>query len=52
MKEKILIGWQKQPKKLNIQGEIEKAINTITRRRSSAKCFRENRRRSKRTSDK
>lgn len=23
-------GWQKQPKKLNIQGEIEKAINIIT----------------------
>lgn len=23
-------GWQKQPAKLNIQGEIEKAINTIT----------------------
>ena len=23
-------GWQKQPAKLNIQGEIEKAIETIT----------------------
>ncbi len=23
-------GWQKQPNKLNIQGEIEKVINTIT----------------------
>ena len=23
-------GWQKQPNKLNIQGEIEKAIQTIT----------------------
>ena len=23
-------GWQKQPTKLNIQGEIEKAISTIT----------------------
>ncbi len=23
-------GWQKQPKKLNIQGEIEKAIQTVT----------------------
>ncbi len=23
-------GWQKQPDKLNIQGEIEKAISTIT----------------------
>ena len=27
---KILIGWQKQPNKLNIQGEIEKAIGEIT----------------------
>ncbi len=30
MMEKILIGWQKQPNKLNIQGEIEKAIQTVT----------------------
>lgn len=28
--EKILIGWQKQPNKLNIQGTIEKAIEEIT----------------------
>ena len=28
--EKILIGWQKQPNKLNIQGEIERAIQEIT----------------------
>lgn len=28
---KILIGWQKQPNKLNIQGEIEKAIQIITK---------------------
>ena len=28
--EKILIGWQKQPNKLNIQGEIERAIEEIT----------------------
>lgn len=28
--EKILIGWQKQPTKLNIQGEIERAIELIT----------------------
>lgn len=28
--EKILVGWQKQPTKLNIQGEIERAIETIT----------------------
>ena len=30
MMEKISIGWQKQPKKLNIQGEIEKVISSIT----------------------
>lgn len=23
-------GWQKQPNKLNIQGEIERAIQTVT----------------------
>ena len=28
--EKISIGWQKQPNKLNIQGEIENAIGFIT----------------------
>ena len=28
--EKTLIGWQKQPNKLNIQGEIERAIEEIT----------------------
>ena len=28
--EKNLIGWQKQPNKLNIQGTIEKAIENIT----------------------
>ena len=28
--EKNLIGWQKQPNKLNIQGTIEKAIESIT----------------------
>lgn len=27
---KNLIGWQKQPNKLNIQGTIEKAIERIT----------------------
>lgn len=27
---KVLGGWQKQPDKLNIQGEIEKAIEEIT----------------------
>ncbi len=30
MMEKDLIGWQKQPNKLNIQGEIERAIEEIT----------------------
>ncbi len=30
MMEKILIGWQRQPNKLNIQGTIEKAIEEIT----------------------
>ena len=30
MMEEILIGWQKQPNKLNIQGTIEKAISEIT----------------------
>lgn len=30
MMEKILTGWQKQPTKLNIQGEIERAIEIIT----------------------
>ncbi len=30
MMEKDLIGWQKQPDKLNIQGEIERAIEEIT----------------------
>ena len=29
--EKTLIGWQKQPNKLNIQGEIEKVIENITK---------------------
>ena len=28
--EKNLIGWQKQPNKLNIQGTIEEAIKQIT----------------------
>ena len=30
MMEKNLIGWQKQPNKLNIQGNIERAIEQIT----------------------
>ena len=31
MMEKNLIGWQKQPNKLNIQGTIEKAIEAVTK---------------------
>ena len=31
MMERNLIGWQKQPNKLNIQGEIERAIEQITK---------------------
>ncbi len=31
MMEKTLIGWQKQPNKLNIQGTIEKAIEAVTK---------------------
>ena len=30
MMEKISTGWQKQPNKLNIQGEIERAIEIVT----------------------
>ena len=30
MMEKILDGWQKQPNRLNIQGEIERAIKEVT----------------------
>lgn len=30
MMEKIINGWQKQPGRLNIQGEIEKAIEELT----------------------
>ena len=30
MTEKNLIGWQTQPNKLNIQGEIEQVIQRIT----------------------
>jgi len=30
MMERILDGWQKQPTKLNIQGEIERAIQALT----------------------
>lgn len=34
-------GWQKQPNKLNIQGEIEQAIKEITRRASRTYRFSE-----------
>ena len=30
MTEKNLVGWQKQPTKLNIQGEIEKILSKMT----------------------
>ena len=30
MTEKNLIGWQKQKDRLNIQGEIERAIEIVT----------------------
>ena len=39
MTEKTLDGWQKQPNKLNIQGEIERAIELITRRKSRFNRF-------------
>ena len=32
-------GWQKQPNKLNIQGEIERAIEVITREKVELNCF-------------
>jgi tRNA pseudouridine(38-40) synthase len=38
---KIFNGWQKQPNKLNIQGEIEQAIKEITRRTSRNNRFAE-----------
>lgn len=36
-------GWQKQPNKLNIQGEIEKAIKLITKEDVELNVSRENR---------
>ena len=41
--EGILIGWQKQPNKLNIQGEIERAIGEITGEEINLIASRENR---------
>ena len=46
--EKILIGWQKQPNKLNIQGEIERAIYEITKEKVDLNASRKNRCRSSR----
>lgn len=37
-------GWQKQPNKLNIQGEIERAINEITKEEVDLIASRKNRR--------
>jgi len=39
-------GWQKQPSKPNIQGEIENAIETVTGERVEIYASRENRCRS------
>ena len=39
-------GWQKQPNKLNIQGEIENAIAEITKETVELVASRTNRRRS------
>lgn len=36
-------GWQKQPNKLNIQGEIEKAIGIITKENIELNASRKNR---------
>lgn len=52
MMDESLVGWQKQPTKLNIQGEIEKAIKIITKEDVELNASRKNRRRSSRTSDK
>jgi len=35
-------GWQKQPNKLNIQGEIEKAIFEITKEKVELQASRKN----------
>ncbi len=45
-------GWQKQPGKLNIQGEIEKAISTITGEEIELNASRKNRCGGSCTSDK
>lgn len=39
-------GWQKQPNKLNIQGEIERAIEEITKEKVDLIASRKNRCRS------
>lgn len=43
-------GWQKQPNKLNIQGEIERAIKEITKEEVDLIASRKNRCRSTCTS--
>lgn len=45
-------GWQKQPNKLNIQGEIEKAIKQITKEDVELNASRKNRCRRTQSSDK
>lgn len=37
-------GWQKQPTKLNIQGEIERAIFSVTKEEARLVASRKNRR--------
>ncbi len=44
-------GWQKQPGRLNIQGEIEKTISTITGEEVELNASRKNRCRGSCTSD-
>ena len=36
-------GWQKQPTKLNIQGEIEKVLELLTKEKIELKASRKNR---------
>lgn len=52
MMDENLVGWQKQPTKLNIQGEIEKAIKIITKEDIELNASRKDRCGSTCTSDK
>lgn len=45
-------GWQKQPTKLNIQGEIEKVLELLTKEKVELNASRKNRQRSACSSDK